>query len=187
MKVSKGDSPDAASAVSGDCRQEFTTELRTGLSSNRLQTGFGLVCRGRAFFRFTAGLGFALFQAELLGHHHWQVRVRPLAADKLQSNMDATINERSDKRSPQSEPSKHGVLGLIFLNYISDPFVEPRAKLFAGEGDICRALGEADLVNAALRDTLLPKLRSGELSLPAAMLVAQAGVAGAATTEGVRA
>ena len=31
---------------------------------------------------------------------------------------------------------------------------------------------------ATLRDTLLPKLLSGELSLPAAMLAAQAGVAG---------
>jgi type I restriction enzyme M protein len=45
-----------------------------------------------------------------------------LAADKLRNNMDAA-------------EYMHVVLGLIFLKYISDSFVEHQAKLVAGEGD----------------------------------------------------
>jgi type I restriction enzyme M protein len=49
-----------------------------------------------------------------------------LAADKLRNNMDAA-------------EYKHVVVGLIFLNYISDTFEEHRAKLAAGEGDYAGA------------------------------------------------
>jgi type I restriction enzyme M protein len=45
-----------------------------------------------------------------------------LAADKLRSNMDAA-------------EYKHGVLGLIFLKYISDSFEEHHGKLIAGKGE----------------------------------------------------
>src|SRR5690349_20001568 len=44
-----------------------------------------------------------------------------LAADKLRSNMDAA-------------EYKHGVLGLIFLKYISDAFEEKRAQLAKEKG-----------------------------------------------------
>ena len=64
--------------------------------------------RGKAAGSGTANLG---FEAKL-----W------LTADKLRNNMDAA-------------ESKHVVLGLIFLKYISDSFEEQRAKLLAGEGD----------------------------------------------------
>jgi type I restriction enzyme M protein len=79
-----------------------------------------------------------------------------LTADKLRNNMDAA--EPSGARqtatgSPQGErgganQSKHVVLGLIFLKHISDTFEEHRGKLLA-----------------TLRDTLLPKLLSGEVSV----------------------
>ena len=49
-----------------------------------------------------------------------------LAADKLRNNMDAG-------------EYKHGVLGLIFLKYISDAFEEHRAKLLAGQGNYAGA------------------------------------------------
>ena len=49
-----------------------------------------------------------------------------LAADKLRNNMDAA-------------EYKHVVLGLIFLKYISDSFVEHHAKLVAGQGDYAGA------------------------------------------------
>ena len=51
-----------------------------------------------------------------------------LTADKLRSNMDAA-------------EYKHVVLGLIFLNYISDSFEEHHAKLVAGEGDYAGSIG----------------------------------------------
>ncbi|MEZ4722325.1 MAG: class I SAM-dependent DNA methyltransferase [Flavobacteriales bacterium] len=44
------------------------------------------------------------------------------AADKLRSNMDAAVY-------------KHIVLGLIFLKYISDAFMELHEQLMAGEGE----------------------------------------------------
>ena len=50
-----------------------------------------------------------------------------LAADKLRSNMDAA-------------EYKHVVLGLIFLNYISDSFEEHHAKLLAAEGEYAGAI-----------------------------------------------
>ena len=52
-----------------------------------------------------------------------------LTADKLRNNMDAA-------------EYKHVVLGLIFLNYISDTFEEHRAKLLAGQGDCAGANAE---------------------------------------------
>lgn len=48
------------------------------------------------------------------------------AADKLRSNMDAA-------------EYKHVVLGLIFLKYISDAFVELHEKLLEGKGDYAGA------------------------------------------------
>src|SRR6056297_3124001 len=59
----------------------------------------------------TKGAGDLGFEAKL-----W------LAADKLRNNMDAA-------------EYKHVVLGLIFLKYISDAFVEMHQKLIAGEGE----------------------------------------------------
>ena len=99
-----------------------------------------------------------------------------LTADKLRNNMDAA-------------EYKHVVLGLIFLKYISDTFEEHRAKLITAKGDYAGANPEdpdeykAENVFwvpkegrwshlqasakqptiATLRDTLLPKLLSGEL------------------------
>lgn len=65
-----------------------------------------------------------------------------LAADKLRSNMDAA-------------EYKHVVLGLIFLNYISDSFEElPWFERI-----------DVNCTLTTLRDTLLPKLLSGELSV----------------------
>src|SRR5205814_266476 len=49
-----------------------------------------------------------------------------LPADKLRSSMDAA-------------KCKHVVLGLIFLNYISDSFEEHHAKLVAGAGEYAGA------------------------------------------------
>jgi type I restriction-modification system DNA methylase subunit len=49
-----------------------------------------------------------------------------LAADKLRSNIDAA-------------EYKHVVLGLIFLEYISDSFEEHHAKLIAGKGEYAGA------------------------------------------------
>lgn len=63
----------------------------------------------------TATLG---FEAKL-----WQT------ADKLRNNMDAA-------------EYKHVVLGLVFLKYISDTFVEHHAKLVAGKGDYAGANSE---------------------------------------------
>lgn len=51
------------------------------------------------------------------------------AADKLRSNMDAA-------------EYKHVVLGLIFLKYISDAFVELHEKLVEGKGDYAGANSE---------------------------------------------
>lgn len=75
-----------------------------------------------------------------------------LAADKLRSNRDAA-------------EYKHVVLCLIFLKYIADTFDEHHAKLFAGEGDFAGAHPMQSRTLATLRDTRLPKLPSGELSV----------------------
>ena len=71
-----------------------------------------------------------------------------LAADKLRNNMDAA-------------EYKHVVLGLIFLKYISDSFDELTALLMAK----IKANTDQSRTLATLRDTLLPKLLSGEVSV----------------------
>lgn len=60
---------------------------------------------------------------------------------------EATLWQAADKLRGHVDASeyKHVVLGLIFLKYISDAFEEQHARL------------------ASLRDTLLPKLLSGEM------------------------
>jgi type I restriction-modification system DNA methylase subunit len=99
-------------------------------------------------------------------------------ADALRGSMDAA-------------EYKHVVLGLIFLKYISDAFEEQHAKLVAehardqramdvpifptSQGLVARqieplfareALAVEEIKTlAALRDTLLPKLVSGELRI----------------------
>ena len=67
---------------------------------------------------------------------------RRLSADKLRNNMDAAEPERSEDRRPQaarrvSEAKQYKlvVIGLTFLNYISDTFEEQSSKLLAGKGD----------------------------------------------------
>jgi len=71
-----------------------------------------------------------------------------LAADKLRNNMDAA-------------ECKHVVLGLIFLKHISDPL---RRELYPDlRADNALANLHQSHTLAALRDTLLPKLISGEL------------------------
>lgn len=73
------------------------------------------------------------------------------AADKLRNNMDAA-------------EYKHVVLGLVFLEYISNAFQDHIAALRQRIGVAVRQNRRL----AALRDTLLPKLLSGEIKLPAA-------------------
>jgi type I restriction-modification system DNA methylase subunit len=68
------------------------------------------------------------------------------AAGALRNNVDAA-------------EYKHVVLGLIFLKYISDAFEAKHAELDAQRGQGT----EESLSLAAIRDTLLPKLISGEL------------------------
>lgn len=69
-------------------------------------------------------------------------------ADKLRNNMDAA-------------EYKHIILGLIFLNYISYRFDELTAQMM----EKIKANSTESRTLAALRDTLLPKLLSGELSV----------------------
>src|SRR4029077_666333 len=58
-------------------------------------------------------------------HLGFEAKLR-LTADKLRNNMDAA-------------EYKHGVLGLIFLKYISDTFEEHHGKLVAGGRDLAGA------------------------------------------------
>ena len=99
------------------------------------------------------------------------------AADKLRGHMDAS-------------EYKHVVLGLIFLRYISDAFQAKYKQLEATKDEGLRWLSppgdlsseferiafpldeqiekntKETLTLASLRDTLLPKLVSGELRVP---------------------
>lgn len=77
------------------------------------------------------------------------------AADRLRSNLDDAVY-------------KHAVLGLIFLKYVSDAFDSQIEAKIANNRIQSRTL-------ATLRDTLLPTLLSGELS------VATVSAKGAAT------
>ena len=82
---------------------------------------------------------------------------RRLAADKLRSNRNAAEYQ-------------YVVLGLIFLKYISDTFEGTVAPLFVQ----MRTIQNQSRTLATLRDTLLPKLLSGELSTTAAMAIIKA-------------
>lgn len=71
------------------------------------------------------------------------------AADKLRANMD-TANY------------KHMVLGLIFLMYVFDAFEARQQELVT----LFRDIGNLNKALAQIRDTLLPRLLSGEITLP---------------------
>ena len=96
-----------------------------------------------------------------------------------------TAKETLEEFQVQAE-SRSGTFPQITFDSISHlPIVLPPIKI---QKAFQRAVGKMDAqikVNkeqsrtlATLRDTLLPKLLSGELSVPAAMIAAQAGVAG---------
>ena len=71
-----------------------------------------------------------------------------LAADKFRNNMHAVESE-------------HVALGLIFFSYISDKFEEHHSRLGVAKGDGANFLQSRTF--AVLRETILPKLLSGEV------------------------
>jgi len=89
------------------------------------------------------------------------------AADKLRGNMDGA-------------EYKHVVLGLIFLKYISDAFLEKRADLEVKTADAKNEwyVKEPEACFGVLenRDEYLPKLLSGELELPAIETIGEGAV-----------